>query len=76
MNPLRILAGIDTSNRSNENWIPLPLVLRGLAEAQRIAVQVGPDKYLIGHAVHSGLRWWMVPDWLARAADLPKYAES
>jgi len=40
------------------------------------AVQVGPDKYLIGHAVHSGLRWWMVPDWLARAADLPKYAES
>jgi hypothetical protein len=73
MNSLRTLTGINTSQRSPEGWIPLPLILRGLTEAQRIAVRVGDDRYLIGHAVHSGMRWWMVPDWLAKAVDLPKF---
>lgn len=71
---MRNLAGIDTSKRSPEGWVPLPLLIRGLEEAERVTVQIGPDRFLVGHTVRDGARWFFVTDWRAAGADLARFA--
>jgi len=69
---MRVLNRIDTHARSHEGWVALPLLIRGLEEGQRVAVETAGRRYLIGHAVRTSLRWWFVPDWHTDSAeDLP-----
>ena len=71
---MRTLTRIDTRARSNEGWVALPLLVRGLEEGQRVALETAGRRYLIGHAVRMNLRWWFVVDWGADDADdLPLY---
>ena len=74
---MRTISGIDSSARNREGWVALPLLLRGLEEAQRVVVETTKGRYIVGHTVRSGIRWWFVPDWLVRdPADLPLYEVS
>lgn len=66
---MKKLTGITTSHRTREGWIPLPYVIRGLREAELVAIDVGGQRYLIGHAVRQGLRWYVVPDWRTSGID-------
>lgn len=73
---MRELNKVNVHLRSPESWIPLPVLLRSLEEAQRVVLPAGEDGYIVGHAAHFGHRWWVVPDWFATAANLPAFTES
>lgn len=73
---MRTLQGINTRRRSPEGWVPLPLLIRALEEGQRIALDVGGQRYIVGHAVRHSARWWLVPDWRTDAANLRFYEDS
>jgi hypothetical protein len=60
---MRTLSRIDSSARNFEVCIELPLLIRGLEEAQRVVVETTAGRYIVGHTVRSGIRWWFVPDW-------------
>jgi hypothetical protein len=60
---MRTLSRIDSSARNFEGWIELPLLIRGLEEAQRVVVETTAGRFIVGHTVRSGIRWWFVPDW-------------
>jgi len=60
---MRTLSRIDSTSRNHEGWVALPLLLRGLEEAQRVVVETTNGRYIVGHTVRSGIRWWFVPDW-------------
>jgi hypothetical protein len=66
---MRTISRIDSSARNAEGWVALPLLLRGLEEAQRVVVETTNGRYIVGHTVRSGLRWWFVPDWRVRDPD-------
>jgi hypothetical protein len=63
---MRTLSRIDSSARNHEGWIELPLLIRGLEEAQRVVVETMAGRLIVGHTVRSGIRWWFVADWLVR----------
>jgi hypothetical protein len=63
---MRTLSRIDSSARNYEGWIELPLLIRGLEEAQRVVVETTAGRFIVGHTVRWGIRWWLVPDWLVR----------
>jgi hypothetical protein len=69
---MRTLSRIDSSTRNNEGWIELPLLIRGLEEAQRVVVETTRGRHIVGHTVRAGIRWWFVPDW--RVDDLDDLA--
>lgn len=74
---MRTLSRIDSSTRNREGWIALPLLIRGLEEGQRVVVETTRGRYIVGHTVRSGLRWWFVSDWRVRdVSDLPLYEVS
>jgi hypothetical protein len=60
---MRTLSRIESSARNREGWIELPLLIRGLQEAQRVVVETTAGRFIVGHTVRSGIRWWFVPDW-------------
>jgi hypothetical protein len=60
---MRTLSRIDSSSRNHEGWIELPLLIRGLEEAQRVVVETTAGRFIVGHTVRWGIRWWFVPDW-------------
>ena len=71
---MRTLTRIDSSVRSREGWVALPILIRGLEEAQHIVVETTSGRFIVGHAVRSGRRWWLVPDWnLPPGSDLAPY---
>lgn len=71
---MRTLTQVDSSARNPEGWVALPLLIRGLEEAQRVIVETNGGRYIVGHAVRTGLRWWFVPDWrVDDANDLALY---
>jgi len=54
--------------------VALPILIRGLEEAQHIVVETTSGRFIVGHAVRSGRRWWLVPDWnLPPGSDLAPY---
>ena len=60
---MRTLTRIESSVRNCEGWVALPLLIRGLEEAQRVVVETTHGRYIVGHTVRAGFRWWFVPDW-------------
>ena len=66
---MRTLPHIDSGARNSEGWVALPLLLRGLEEAQRVVVETANGRYIVGHTVRPGFRWWLVPDWRVDDAD-------
>jgi hypothetical protein len=74
---MRTVSDIDSSRRNREGWVELPLLIRGLEEAQRVVVETTAGRLIVGHTVRSGIRWWFVPDWrVDDPADLPLYEVS
>lgn len=74
---MRTLTRIDSGARNSEGWVALPLILRGLEEAQRVVVETTRGRYIVGHTVRAGLRWWFVPDWrVDDGSDLVLYEPS
>jgi hypothetical protein len=74
---MRTLSRIESSARNREGWIELPLLIRGLEEAQRVVVETTAGRCIVGHTVRSGIRWWFVPDWQVRdPEDLELYEVS
>ncbi len=73
----RRFTGIDTTRRNREGWVALPLLIRGLEEARRVVVETNQGRFIVGHTVHSGARWWLIPDWSVKDKDqLPLYEVS
>lgn len=66
---MRTLSRIESSARNNEGWIELPLLIRGLEEAQRVVVETTAGRLIVGHTVRWGIRWWFVPDWRVQEVD-------
>ena len=73
---MRTLTGINHHRRSTEGWIQLPLVIRGLEESERVALDIGGSRYIVGHVTRSRFLWWLIPDWRTNASDLHRYEVS
>jgi hypothetical protein len=66
---MRTLSRIDSNARNCQGWVALPLLIRDLEEAQRVMVETTGGRYMVGHTVRSGIRWWFVPDWRVHDPD-------
>jgi hypothetical protein len=66
---MRTLSRIESNARNQQGWIELPLLIRGLEEAQRVVVETTAGRLIVGHTVRSGIRWWFVPDWRVHDPD-------
>lgn len=73
---MRTLTGINSRHRSPEGWVPLSILNSALEEGQRVALELDAERYIVGHTVYSGARWWLVPDWRTDATSLHHYEES